>query len=112
MPWVARSGARIAFEHTLIAQWVLLTEGGENLLKMQLDSHAYRRRVGLVDGVGTSTRAIASTVVSLRGSKILMTERCRSGCGRRARCLQLAGRCGVPLAGGIYGRQLCRDAAI
>ena len=43
--------------------------------------------------------------------EILMPERCRSGYGRRARCLRLAGRCGVPLAGGIYGRQLCRHAA-
>jgi hypothetical protein len=47
--------------------------------------------------------AIASTVVSLRGAKILMLERCRSGYGRRARCLRLAGRCGVPLAGGFMG---------
>jgi hypothetical protein len=34
IPWVARSGARIAFEHALMAQWFLLSEGGENLLKI------------------------------------------------------------------------------
>jgi hypothetical protein len=47
--------------------------------------------------------AIESTVVSLRGAKILMPERCRSGYGRRARCLRLAGKRGVPLAGGFMG---------
>ena len=45
-PWVAKAGARIAFEHALTAQWVLLTAHGEDRLKARLDysSHQQRKR--------------------------------------------------------------------
>ena len=37
--------------------------------------------------------------------------RCRSGYDGGPRCLQLADRCEVRLAGGIHGRQLCGHTA-
>lgn len=51
LPLVAKSGARVAFEHALTAQWVLLTEDGEAELKSQLDRYAYVRREKLVNSV-------------------------------------------------------------
>lgn len=51
LPWMAKSGARVAFEHALTAQWVLLTEGGEAQLKTQLDRDAFVRREMYVDSV-------------------------------------------------------------
>lgn len=51
LPWIAASGARVAFEHALTAQWVLLTEGGEVQLKSQMDRAAFVRRERYVSGV-------------------------------------------------------------
>lgn len=42
-PWVARTSARVAFEHTLRAQWVLLTVDGEHKLKVDFDNLDHRR---------------------------------------------------------------------
>ncbi|WP_156765642.1 hypothetical protein [Mycobacterium sp. 1245499.0] len=51
------ASARVAFEHALTAQWVLLTEAGETRLKASFDQSDYRRREGLISGV----RAIGNT---------------------------------------------------
>jgi hypothetical protein len=50
-PWLAKSCARIAFEHSLTAQWVLLTADGEDRLKSKFDLRDYKRREQLVRGV-------------------------------------------------------------
>jgi hypothetical protein len=57
LPWLAKSGARIAFEHALIAQWLLLTESGELELKRQLDRDAYVRREKYVGGIRTLSQS-------------------------------------------------------
>lgn len=51
LPLVAKSSARVAFEHALTAQWVLLTEDGEAELKSQMDRYAYVHREKLVNCV-------------------------------------------------------------
>jgi hypothetical protein len=51
LPWVAASGVRIAFEHALTAQWILLTEAGEDDVKAEMDSAAFVRREKLLDGI-------------------------------------------------------------
>src|SRR4051794_8375555 len=40
-PWVAKSSARIAFEHALTAQWILLTADGEVSVKAGMDYSDY-----------------------------------------------------------------------
>jgi hypothetical protein len=50
-PWVAKSNARIAFEHALTAQWVLLTADGEARLKSAFDRSDYTRRDRFIDGI-------------------------------------------------------------
>lgn len=43
LPWVAMANARIALEHALTAQWVLLTDGGDEQLVKHLE-HDYLTR--------------------------------------------------------------------
>jgi hypothetical protein len=50
-PWVAKSSVRIAFEHALTAQWVLLTADGEERLKSAFDRSDYTRRDRFIRGV-------------------------------------------------------------
>ena len=50
-PWVAKTSARIAFEHALTAQWVLLTADGEVRLKAGFDSSDHIRSDRFIKGV-------------------------------------------------------------
>lgn len=43
LPWVAAGHARIAFEHALTAQWVLLTYEGEQKLLVELQNESHKR---------------------------------------------------------------------
>jgi hypothetical protein len=53
-PWVAVSSARIAFEHALVAQWVLLTENGEDQLAQEMSLQDHRRSIEFVSAVRRS----------------------------------------------------------
>lgn len=50
-PWIAKSSARIAFEHALTAQWVLMTADGERKLKASFDNNEHIRGERFVKGV-------------------------------------------------------------
>lgn len=52
-PWIAAEHARIAFEHALTAQWVLLTHEGEQKLLVELENEGYKRRKGFHKGLGS-----------------------------------------------------------
>jgi hypothetical protein len=51
-PWVAVSSARIAFEHALSAQWVLVTRNGEDQLAQQMSVQLHRRANEFVGALG------------------------------------------------------------
>jgi hypothetical protein len=51
LPWVAKTCARVAFEHALTAQWVLLTADGERKLKAGFDNSDHTRTERFVRGV-------------------------------------------------------------
>jgi hypothetical protein len=51
LPWVARSSARVAFEHALTAQWVLLTDSAEKWLAVWFSERDYVRRSRYVEAV-------------------------------------------------------------
>ena len=51
LPWVAKSSARIAFEHALTAQWVLLTDGGEQRLAAYFSERDYVRHRRYINAV-------------------------------------------------------------
>lgn len=50
-PWVSKSSARIAFEHALTAQWVMLTADGEVRLKAGFDYSDHTRTDRFIKGV-------------------------------------------------------------
>jgi hypothetical protein len=50
-PWVAKASTRIAFEHALTAQWVLLTADGEVRLKAGFDYGDHIRTDRFINGV-------------------------------------------------------------
>jgi hypothetical protein len=50
-PWVAASSTRVAFEHALAAQWVLLTDGGERELVNWMKRQQYLRAKDLADAL-------------------------------------------------------------
>lgn len=52
IPWVAAGNTRIAFEHALAAQWVLLTDGGEQHLLDAMRVELDKRTRGVYDGLG------------------------------------------------------------
>lgn len=86
-PWVAKSGARIAFEHALTAQWVLLTERGELELKSQLDRYAYVRRekyVGSVRSLSQSDESFAQAAHGLTDAELAALVGERPERGRRS----------------------------
>lgn len=85
-PWVAKAGVRIAFEHALTAQWVLLTERGELELKFQMDRYAYVRRekyVGSVRRLSQSDESVAQAANGLTDAELaaLGGERPEAGRG-------------------------------
>ena len=51
-PWVAASCTRVAFEHALVAQWVLLTEDGEQELVNYMRWQQYKRGRDFADALG------------------------------------------------------------
>jgi hypothetical protein len=50
-PWVTKTSARIAFEHALTAQWILLTSDGERKWKANFDNNDHTRTERLIRGV-------------------------------------------------------------
>ena len=53
LPWVATGLARIAFEHALTAQWVLLTYDGEQQVLLELQEQAHKRAAEFHKGLGS-----------------------------------------------------------
>ena len=51
-PWVAASCTRVAFEHALAAQWVLLTEDGEQELVNYMKGEQYKRGREFAEALG------------------------------------------------------------
>jgi hypothetical protein len=75
---VAASSARIAFEHALTAQWILLTENGEDQLAREMSVQAHRRCSEFVGAVGQAAidepamaecASLASELQALVGEK-------------------------------------------
>jgi hypothetical protein len=59
LPWIAAEHARIAFEHALTAQWVLLTHEGEQKLLVEFQNEAHKRAKGLHRGLGSPSEYVA-----------------------------------------------------
>lgn len=55
-PWVAAASARVAFEHALTAQWVLLTESGEDKLVQEITAKGYTRANEFADALNGLAR--------------------------------------------------------
>ena len=53
LPWVAAGHARIAFEHALTAQWVLLTHDGEQKFLVELQNESHKRAKEFHKGLGS-----------------------------------------------------------
>lgn len=66
-PSVTKGNARIAFEQALITQWVLLTAGGEDRLKAQMDFAEYKRQRRVVNGLRELGRADGSFAQAAHG---------------------------------------------
>jgi hypothetical protein len=77
-PWVAVSSARIAFEHALAAQWVLLTENGEDQLAQEMSVQNHRRSSEFVGAVGRAAiddPALAESASLARELQALVGEK-------------------------------------
>lgn len=59
LPWIAAEHARIAFEHALTAQWVLLTHDGEQKLLVEFQNEAHKRAKELHKGLGSPSEYAA-----------------------------------------------------
>jgi hypothetical protein len=66
-PWIAKSSTRIAFEHSLTAQWVLMTADGERKLKAGFDNNDHIRSARFVKGVQSLGRDDASFAQAAHG---------------------------------------------
>lgn len=52
-PWVAAANARVAFEYSLAAQWVVLTHGGEQQIVDAMNVELDKRTRGFHEGLGS-----------------------------------------------------------
>ncbi|MGI8416267.1 MAG: hypothetical protein ACR2P2_08720 [Nakamurella sp.] len=59
LPWIAAEHARIAFEHALTAQWVLLTHEGEQKLHVEFQNEAHKRAKEFHQGLGSPSEYAA-----------------------------------------------------
>ncbi len=59
LPWIAAEHARIAFEHALTAQWVLLTHEGEQKLLVEFQNEAHKRAKEFHNGLGSPSEYAA-----------------------------------------------------
>lgn len=73
LPWVAKSCARIAFEHSLTAQWVLMTADGERRVKAGMEYANHTRFDRFVKGVrqlGSEDTAFADAAHGLADEEL------------------------------------------
>src|SRR3546814_3048536 len=66
-PWVAKASARIAFEHALTAQWVLLTVNGEYRLKAHMDYKAHKQHERFIENIRRMSKADDSFATAAHG---------------------------------------------
>lgn len=66
-PWIAKSSTRIAFEHALTAQWVLMTADGERKLKASFDNNDHIRSDRFVKGIQSLGRGDESFAQAAHG---------------------------------------------
>jgi hypothetical protein len=64
-PWVAASSTRVAFEHALAAQWVLLTDDGERELVNWMKGQHYKRGKELTDALSRLASEPGASALSL-----------------------------------------------
>lgn len=64
-PWVAASSTRVAFEHALAAQWVLLTDDGERELVNWMKGQHHKRAKELADALSRLASEPGASVLSL-----------------------------------------------
>lgn len=73
-PWVAKTSARVAFEHALTAQWILLTAAGERKWKANSDNNDHTRTERFIRGVqrlGRDDEDFASAAHGLSDEELL-----------------------------------------
>ena len=64
-PWVAASSTRVAFEHALAAQWVLLTDDGERELVNWMKGQHHKRGKELADALSRLASEPGASALSL-----------------------------------------------
>jgi hypothetical protein len=64
-PWVAASSTRVAFEHALAAQWVLLTDGGERELVNWMEGQRHLRVKEFADALSRLASEPDASVATL-----------------------------------------------
>jgi hypothetical protein len=64
-PWVAASSTRVAFEHALAAQWVLLTDDGERELVNWMEKQRYLRAKEFADALSQLTSELNASAAML-----------------------------------------------
>jgi hypothetical protein len=69
-PWVTASCARVAFEHALAAQWVLLTEGGDQELVNWMNLWHHKRGRALAEALTPLISDPAMSVLALTESQL------------------------------------------
>lgn len=72
-PWVAKSCTRIAFEHALTAQWVLLTTDGEDRVKAHLDYKLHKQQQRFINDIrqiSSSDQEFAQTAHGLSDEQL------------------------------------------
>jgi hypothetical protein len=80
-PWISKASTRIAFEHALTAQWVLMTEDGERKLKASFDNKDHIRSDRFVKGVqrlGRDDEAFAQAAHGLSDAQLKELVQARS----------------------------------
>jgi hypothetical protein len=68
-PWVAASSTRVAFEHALAAQWVLLTDDGERELVNWMKGQHHKRAKELADALTCGVPEVCMAVTWNDGSQ-------------------------------------------
>lgn len=68
-PWVAASSTRVAFEHALAAQWVLLTDGGERELVNWMEGQRHLRAKEFADALSRLASEPNASVATLSESE-------------------------------------------
>jgi hypothetical protein len=85
-PWVAASCTRVAFEHALAAQWVLLTDGGERELVNSIKGQHHKRGKELTDALSRLASEPGASALLIGELQPQLLVGGRTGCERLVRC--------------------------